>query len=150
MSQKFAYKADVNEEGKIEKIHNKRAFDVELQQFKGKSIRIEISKWTKKRTLPQLRYYRGSLLLQVIDALVENGYPRHELNPDVVHLMLKQKFLKKTIVSEETGDCIEIIGSTKDLTTVGMMEYIDDIVRYCAEMLNYQVILPNEQAMMNI
>lgn len=146
--QELIFKADVYDNGKLSKVHQKTLFDDTLKHYAGKTIRIKIAKWTKSRSLPQNRYYHGILITQVIDALVDNGIDRHELNSEIVHDMLKMKFLKKELISEH-GEVIEYVQSTAKLTTEEFSIYIDDIVRWCAETLSYVVYLPNEQAMMN-
>jgi len=147
--QKLSFKFDISEQGKVEKIHQKQYFDDFLKQFAGKSVKVTVEKWKKQRSLQQNKYYFGSLILQVIDALVENGYPRSELNAEIVHEMLKAKFLKKDLASEITGDVINITGSTATLTTTEFMDYIDDIARWMAEYLGSVLILPNEQSTLN-
>lgn len=146
--QELIFKADVDNNGKLAKIYQKTAFNDTLKHYSGKTIRIKIAKWTKPRSLPQNRYYFGVLIAQVIDALVDNGIDRNELNTDLVHDMLKMKFLRKELVSEH-GEVIEYVQSTSKLTTEEFSIYIDDIVRWCAETLSYVVYLPNEQAMMD-
>lgn len=149
MTREITYKFDIDKDGKVAKIHNKRLFDQDLKMFAGKSIKVKLSRWTKQRSLPQLRYYMGCLIPQIIDGLVDNGYPRSELSTTLVHELLKSKFLKDEIVSTETGEALSVIRSTSDLTTTDMMNYIDDIVKWAAEFLNISVVLPNEQAMMD-
>lgn len=146
--QELIFKADVDDNGKLSKIYQKSMFDETLKHYAGKTIRIKVAKWTKPRSLPQNRFYFGVLIPQVIDALVDNGINRDELNVEVVHDLLKMKFLKKELVSEH-GEVIEIVQSTSKLTTEEFSIYIDDIVRWCAETLSYVVYLPNEQAMLN-
>jgi hypothetical protein len=90
--QKLSFKFDISEEGKVAKVHQKQHFDNFLKQFAGKSVKITVEKWKKQRSLNQNRYYHGSLILQVIDALVNSGYPRSELSAEIVHEMLKAKF----------------------------------------------------------
>lgn len=146
--QELIFKADVDDNGKMSKIYQKSMFEETLKHYAGKTIRIKVAKWTKPRSLPQNRFYFGVLIPQVIDALVDNGINRDELNVEVVHDLLKMKFLKKELVSEH-GEVIEIVQSTSKLTTEEFSIYIDDIVRWCAETLSYVVYLPNEQSMLN-
>jgi hypothetical protein len=147
--QKISFKFDISEEGKVSKVHQKQYFDDFLKQFAGKSVKVTVEKWKKQRSLNQNRYYHGSLIGQVIDALVNNGYPRSELNTEIIHEFLKAKFLKKDIVNEQTGEVLNITGSTTTLTTTEFMDYIDDIARWMAEYLNTVLILPNEQSTLN-
>jgi polyhydroxyalkanoate synthesis regulator phasin len=147
--QKLSFKFDISEEGKVKKIYQKQYFDDFLKQFAGKSVKVTVEKWKKQRSLNQNAYYHGSLIVQVIDALVNSGYPRSELSAEIVHDMLKAKFLKKDIVNEQTGEVLRVIVSTSSLTTTEFMDYIDDIARWMAEYLNTVLILPNEQSTLN-
>lgn len=147
--QKLSFKFDISEEGKVAKVHQKQYFDDFLKQFAGKSVKVTVEKWKKQRSIPQNRYYHGSLIPQVIDALVNSGYPRSELSEEIVHELLKIKFLKKDIFNEQTGEVLSITGSTSSLTTTDFMDYIDDVSRWMSEYLNTVLILPNEQSTLN-
>ncbi len=144
------FKADVSGEGRILKIIQRASFDTLLRSYSGKSIKISVSEWKKKRSLPQLRYYWGSLIFQVQDALVANGYPKSELDAETIHEYLKQRFLKKELVSEESGEVMQITRSTSSLSTLEMSEYFEDIFRWSAEYLNTVIVAPNEQAEINL
>jgi len=146
--QELIFKAEVDENGKLSKIYQKGLFEQTLKHYAGKNIRIRIAKWTKIRSLPQNSYYWGGLIPQVIGALVDNGINRNDLNSEIVHDMLKMKFLKRELVSKE-GEVIEYVLQTSKLTTEEFSIYIDDIVQWSAETLSYVIYLPSEQAMMN-
>jgi len=146
--QELIFKAEVDENGKLSKIYQKGLFEQTLNHYAGKNIRIRIAKWTKTRSLPQNSYYWGVLIPQVIGALVDNGINRSDLNSEIVHDMLKMKFLKRELVSKE-GEVIEYVLQTSKLTTEEFSIYIDDIVQWSAETLSYVIYLPSEQAMMN-
>lgn len=102
----------------------------------------------KNRTSPQNRYYWGCILPIVKDGLREAGYREVKTNEDA-HEVLKYLFLKKRIPNEETGEVIELLGTTTKLSTVEFNEYIDQIIQWAAEYLNIQIPLPNEQLQMN-
>lgn len=138
--------------GKIEngeiKIPRRKALKEAMLLFGDKGFQITIEPKKKKRSLSQNAYYRGAVIPCVIDALVDNGYPRSELSNEIVHELLKGKFLKKDVPSEH-GDFITITRSTSDLTTSEFLIYIDDIMRWSSTFLNYVIPEPNSQAMMN-
>lgn len=139
--------------GKIEngeiKIPRSKALKEAMLLFGDQPFQITLERKVKKRSSKQNAYYFGCCLPAVIDALVENGYPRSELNQEVVHEMLKIKFLTVDLVSEQTGEVLTIVKSTTELSTTDFMNFIDDIVRWSANILHYEIKLPNEQAMMN-
>ena len=98
----------------------------------------------KNRTSPQNRYYWGCCLPLIKDGLQDIGYREVKTNEDA-HEVLKYLFLKKRIPNEETGEVIELLGSTAILTTVEFNAFIDEVIQWAAEYLNLQVPLPNEQ-----
>ena len=144
--QEMIFKASVVN-GKVN-IAQKSLFNNIIKSYEGKDIRLKVAKWYKPRSLPQNKYYFGVLIPQVIDALVNNGIERHELSTEIVHDLLKMKFLKKDFVSND-GEVIEYVVGTSKLTTEEFNIYIDDIIRWCADTLSYVAYLPNEQAMLN-
>ena len=63
-----------------------------------------------------------------------------------VHEMLKLKFLKESIlVNEETGEYLERIKSTTELSTVDFMEYIQQIQKFAIEYFNTEIPDPNQE-----
>lgn len=148
MATKLLFKADVDENGKIVKFYNKRGFEQDMKMFAGKSVKVEISKWTKTRSTKQNAYYHSCVIPFVLDGLVDAGYERYKLNSEVVHELLKSKFLKHDIANEETGETIEIVRSTADLSTSEFMDYIADIQNFSLEFLNVTIPDPNEQSML--
>jgi len=150
MANNFVYKARVGDNGKLEKVYSKRAFDNDLKLFSGMDIEISFKKWRKSRTNKQSNYYWGCVITSVIDGLVDAGYERYKLNSETVHEFLKEKFLKEEITSKETGEIIYIPRSTASLSTVEFATYVDDIIRWSAEFLNITIPLPNEQSEMDL
>jgi RNA-binding protein YhbY len=97
----------------------------------------------KKRSLSQNAYYWGVVCDMVKQGLYEAGY-RSVRTSDDAHEVMKILFLKKRIVNEDTGEVIEIIGSTASLTTEEFIIYIEEIIQWAAEYLGIQIPLPNE------
>lgn len=118
-----------------------------MQSFGDEQFQITVEKRRKARSNNQNRFYNGCLIPAVIDALVDAGYARSELNRDIVHEFLKNKFLSKDIVSDQ-GEVMSVVRRTRDLTTEEFMIYIDDIARWGAEYLNTVFAMPNEQSIL--
>jgi hypothetical protein len=99
-----------------------------------------------KRSNNQNSMYWGYIIHQVKDGLKEVGYDGIE-NDDDVHSMLKMMFLKKTVVNHDTGEMItEIPGSTTGLTTHEFSEYIEKIIKFCAEYLGFALRMPEKDS----
>ena len=147
--QKLSFKFDISEEGKVAKVHQKTYFDDFLKQFAGKSVKVTVEKWKKQRSLNQNNYYWGCVLSCVIDGMVGVGYPRSVLSTILVHDFLKAKFVNKEVVNEQTGEVISMIGSTSELSTTNMIDYIDDIKIWASEFLGIYIPEPMEQSTLN-
>lgn len=79
------------------------------------------------------------------DALHDIGY-NDIRDKDDVHILLRQMFLKRRIVNENTGEIIgELSRSTTDLTVKEFGEYLDRITQWCAEYLSIDLPQPNSQ-----
>ena len=121
-----------------------------LRDFGDDQFQLTVEKRFKKRSNQQSNYYWGCCIPAVIDGLIDNGYPKSELNSEVVHLMLREKFLRTELVSEQTGEVISRIKSTTELSTVDFLIFIEDIQRWSSEILNIYIADPNSQAEMSL
>ena len=54
-------------------------------------------------------------------------------------------FNKKELVNEQTGEILQTIGSTAQMSTSEMMDYFAEITQWSVEFLNVQIPEPNEQ-----
>lgn len=124
------------------KIRNREEIADQFRELQDGIYLVKIST-RKKRGLKQNAYYWGVVCEMVRDGLRDAGY-RSILTTDDAHEALKMLFLKKRIVNEETGECIESIGSTSALTTAEFSDYVDHIIQWAAEYLNIMIPYPNE------
>ena len=115
----------------------------------GTELEIVIRKKKKKRSNRQNSYYHGIVIPSVLDGLIDAGYERKELNSEVVHEFLRKTFLKK-VIANDSGEFIEVIKHTSELSTVEMMEYIADIQQWASEFLNIIIPNPNEQSNLDL
>ena len=146
----LTFRIQVAEDGSITENYGSRAFRNQLKDFAGEDCKLTIGKWRKARSLPQNAYYHGCVINAVIDGLVDIGYPKHELSHEIVHDMLKEKFLKKEIISEQTGEVITVGQSTSRLSTVQFMEYLADIQQWANEFLGIVIADPEQQAILEL
>lgn len=133
----------VDDNGKMF-LSNESIFKASLKTFAGKPIVITIEKQGRKRSLLQNNYYWGVVIPLVRDGLIHNGYNEVKTADDA-HEVCRAMFLKKEIVSEDTGDIIISIRSSTSLSTTEAMGYYAAIQQWAAEFLNIQIPDPNEQ-----
>lgn len=118
-----------------------------IESFEGKDIILTIEDVKKKRSSPQNSYYHGVIVPIVKKALHDAG---HEMSSADVHELLKLRFLKEVIlVDEESGEYIERIRSTTELTTWEFQEFMRAIKQWCAEYFHTDIPDPNQVLTIN-
>ena len=97
---------------------------------------------------PQRRYYRGVCIRLLAMTMRESGINGPHGGPitdEQVHEMCAQRWLRRTVViSTDTGECMDIVMSTSNLTTGEMTEYIEEIRRWAQATLDLSIPDPNE------
>jgi hypothetical protein len=113
-----------------------------IKSFEGQNIVITIQKQKKTRSNPQNAFYYGVVVPIMQQCLKDAGYL---MTNEQIHEMLKLKFLKESIlVNEQTGEYLERIKSTTELSTIEFMEYILEIQKFAVEYFNTVIPDPNE------
>ena len=113
-----------------------------IQTFEGKKIVIKIEKAKKKRSTQQNRFYYGVIIPIVQNCLKEAG---HIMTNESTHDLIKLKFLKETLfVNEETGEVIERIKSTTELSTSQFMDLLAEINNFTFEYFGVSLPSPND------
>ena len=113
-----------------------------IQTFEGKQIIIKIEKAKKKRSTQQNRFYYGVIIPIVQNCLKEAG---HVMTNESTHNLIKLKFLKETLfVNETTGEVIERIKSTTELSTSQFMDLLAEINNFTFEYFGVSLPSPND------
>jgi len=113
-----------------------------IATFEGKQIVIKIEKAKKKRSTQQNRFYYGIILPIVQNCLKEAG---HVMTNESTHDLIKLKFLKETLfVNEDTGEVIERIKSTTELSTSQFMDLLAEINNFTFEYFGVSLPSPND------
>lgn len=112
-------------------IANRTGFSAYLSTFNGLPFELIARKPRKARTTNQNSYYWG-VVLAIISK--ETGHTADEL-----HDAFKLKFITRF---NDRG--LEFVQSTTELSTTGMMDYIENVRRFAAMELNIVIPDPNE------
>jgi hypothetical protein len=113
-----------------------------IATFEGKQIVIKIEKAKKKRSTQQNRFYFGIVLPIVQNCLKEAG---HIMTNESTHDLIKLKFLKEALfVNEETGEVIERIKSTTELSTSQFMDLLAEINNFTFEYFGVSLPSPGD------
>jgi len=113
-----------------------------IVSFEGKQVVIKIEKFKKKRSTQQNRFYYGVIIPIVQNCLKEAG---HIMTNESTHDLIKLKFLKEPLfVNEETGEVIERIKSTTELSTSQFMDLLAEINNFTFEYFGVTLPSPND------
>ena len=115
-----------------------------LESIDGKSITVSIKEVKQVRSLGWNSYYWVVIVPRVTLGMIGVGYEADELDNDIVHEYLKQRFLSKEIVSEDTGEIIRITERTSKIGNARFKEYCERIQRWAMEFLHVYIPDPNE------
>jgi len=117
--------------------------------FTGMNVEVQVKRKRKTRSTAQNDYYWGVIVPRVLYALNDiNGTTMQSSNKEhseLIHAFLKAKFLPPVVMSDATGQAMELPPSTKRLTTVEMMNYIDDVRAWALEFLDIDIPEPGAQ-----
>lgn len=126
---------------------------INLQEFKSLVNSLKDGKHLvtfkdmRKRSLPQNAYYWAVVVPMVKRGLYEAGYDEVQSNDDA-HEVIKQVHLRKRIVSKQTGDTIDISGSTAKLTMPQFNDFLESVCQWSAEFLGVVIPSPNQELAM--
>lgn len=130
-------------EGGSYRVVNKKLFAQCLKSFNGKPLTLTIERKKKKRSSPQNRFFHGPVLDILQTGLIDAGY-NEARSKEWVKDLVKYKFLRSEAVSETTGEVIEVIRGTSDLTTSEFMDLMADVTQWAAEYLGIEIPDPGQ------
>jgi hypothetical protein len=97
-----------------------------------------------KRSLQQNAYLHSVLIPCFREALNSVGYD--EVRTDLqAKKIIKEMFLKTSVVNPNTGEMLEYTKDTSELTKEEMSILYEDVWKFAAEHLDYRIPSPNEQ-----
>jgi hypothetical protein len=113
-----------------------------IKSFEGKDVLITFEKPKKKRSNPQNAFYYGVIIPIVQNCLKEAG---HVMTNESTHDLIKLKFLKEIIlVNEDTGEVVERVKSTTELSTSQFMDFVAEIRLFTTEYFGVDIPEPRE------
>ena len=122
-------------------IANRKAFQSELAQMKNGYVTIKVSR-KNQRSLQQNAY------LHLLFTIFKNELNQlgNEFTMLEVKDLCKAKYLTIDVVNTNTGECIgQRVKGTHELTKIEMMQFVDDVIRWAADMFHITLPYPGEQ-----
>jgi len=122
-------------------INSRKSFDNDLKGLKNGLVTITVKR-RNQRSLAQNAYIH--LLFTIFKT--ELNALGNEFTMEQVKEIAKAKFLTIDVVNENTGECIgQRVKGTHELSKVEMMEFVENVIRWAADMFHITLPYPNEQ-----
>ena len=106
-----------------------------MRKLQGKEVEISIKELKPDRSNQQNRYYWGVVLKYIS---LDTGYTTEEAN-----IVFKQMFLKADREFKQIGDIVPT-GTTTELSTSEMEDYMRKIRDFASQELSIYIPLPND------
>lgn len=126
------------------RITERKTFEEGLSLLPDGNYTVIVEKRKKIRSTQSNRYY-WLLVAMIRDRLIDLG---HDVDSETTHEMLKGRLLYSEMIDENSGEIIKIPRSTKKLGTSEFMDYIEDVKRFSAEVLD--LVLPDAGSQIEI
>ena len=122
------FSARISSDGKLKMDpHVRDRFDHQTYKLSGQFVVLTLEKRPNPKTLDQMAYYRGVVLL---DFAEESG----EDDIKLLHMDLKESFLgKHRRTNHITGEEVYYVPSLADVSTKEMSDFLDRVIRYAAQ-----------------
>ena len=132
---KYTQRTTVSQSGRL--TLPRLLLDAVAANLAGQTVEVTIEDVAEKRTPNQMGYYFAGIVDPITDRFNELG---ERFSPDDVHEILKYKFLKVVVFSEDTGEVlVEYVRSTGSLKVYEMSFYMEDCIRYAATDLELSI-----------
>lgn len=140
------YKLDIDSNGRIDKFHNKRGFEIDLKLFAGLSVELSIKKWKKTRTDRQRKFYFGNYVESQIECFME--YWGGHFTKDQVHDWNKSNiFCEEKLIGDEV---IKIPRNSSDLSTMEFEASLELGRIWFKQHFNWTLPVPEQQSEMDL
>jgi hypothetical protein len=148
-SKRLQYLGRVEQDGTI-KLPKRFKAEV-ITMFRGKEFTLTVKPQMRTKTNPQLGYYFGVVLPYILQGFqdVGNNIPDTKEGIQLVHTLMKRRFLEPVCIADANGEIHEVEPSLEDASKQETGEYIDKCIAFAAEFLNVAIPAPGEQAEMN-
>lgn len=114
-----------------------------LNSHEGKQVDITIERHRKKRSNPQNRWFHGVALPIIRQRLLELGWEQ-ALSMEWVKDFIKAGCLIVDYVNEQTGEVVQAIGKTSELSTIEFCALKERVQKFCSEKLDIYIPDPGE------
>lgn len=128
-------------------VQNMTPFTKFLRELKDGRHILEAAPYNR-RTNQQNKYLHAVLIPEFRKALNGVGYNEVKTN-EQAKLVMKSMFLTRQVPNETGGKPVHFVQDTSALTKEELGILIEEVIQFAAENMNYQIMYPNEQALID-
>lgn len=114
-----------------------------LRELEGQQVEVCVRPRRNYTSNLQHRYYRGLVLREIVNEIRAQGQTRPNGSPftePYMHELLAHKFLLETVlIDETTGEYMERVKSTTELTAGEMAAYVDAVRKWAFDTFNLEI-----------
>jgi len=136
----------IKEDGKAFRIVNRALLEQELTELPKGKYCLTIEKYRKNKSNPQLGYYYACVLPLFLKGAIDAGWEITSI--EECDIWLKSMFANKDLINKDTGQIISVPALKREMTTVEMSTFTNQVRDYAAEFLN--IIIPDPETNLNI
>lgn len=125
------------------KLVNKKAFMGGLIELPPGKYRMIVKKLYREKSTSQLGYYYSCVIPYSWKYLLDAGWKFTSV--EQVDAFWKKLYANTELINESTGEVMEIPALKRDMSTVQMSIFTDEIKKHCAEYLSGIIPEPGEQ-----
>jgi hypothetical protein len=113
-----------------------------LEEYDGMEVKISFENLTSKSSTAQFGLLYGYIYPSVKERLEEMGYD--DITIERVDYMFKELYALKESVNVLTGEVTKRIMSKSEFSKIDMKDFIDKILKFCAENLDLVLEIESE------
>lgn len=137
----------INELGKPHRVINAKLFRQELDSLPVGKYRYTVDKYRKEKSNPQLGYYYACVIPLSWKLLLDAGWKFTSV--EQVDAFWKGLYANTELINETTGEVMTIPALKRDMSTVELSTFTDEIKKHCAEYLGGYIPDPESQTNIN-
>jgi len=136
----------IKEDGKPFRIINRVLLEQELTELPKGKYRLTIEKYKKDKSNEQLGYYFACVLPLFLKGAIDAGWEITSI--EECDIWLKSMFANKELINKDTGQIISVPALKREMTTVEMSTFTNQVRDYASEFLN--IIIPDPETNLQI
>lgn len=133
----------LKQKGNSFRVVSKENFKKELDLLPDGRYRVTVDKYRKNKSNPQLGYYYACVIPLSWKLLLDAGWKF--TSAEQVDAFWKKLYANTELINETTGEIMSIPALKRDMSTVELSTFTDEIKKHCAEYLNGYIPDPEEQ-----